>query len=187
MRTQTLVVMTVVALVACGGARADSELGVYGAYWGPSDGDESFGGGGKLAFDMVDRVQFELRTSVFSDLVDDIDGEVADLDDVAIEGGLVFTVPAHRTVEWYAGGGLGYHLLDGSGAAASASEEVGFYALGGLEWIVHRSGADYGETSAKFFVEVLYRFVDADGTTAAGPVDIDLDGPGVQIGLLVGW
>ena len=155
--------------------------------WSPSDGEDAFGGGLKIGFEMVDRVQFELRASIFNDLVDGVAGTAADLEDVAVEGGLAYNIPARENLEFYFGGGLGYHFLDGSGSAASVDNELGFYGVGGVEWYIHRSGAAQGETTAKLFAELLYRFLSTDGITPTGPADIDLDGPGVQIGLLVGW
>ena len=178
-------VLLVVGLA--GGVLAESELGVYGAYWAPKDGDDAFGGGVKLGFEMVDRVQFELRTGVFGDLLDSVNGVAADLDDVALEAGLALLFPVQDRMTLYAGGGLGYHFLSGSGAAASANDELGFYGVGGMDWAVHRSGALYGETSAKLFAELLYRFVETDGLVPEGSVDIDLNGLGVQVGLLIGW
>jgi hypothetical protein len=188
MRKHLLLTIVTGTLLALGSvATADSEWGFYGAYWAPSDGEDAFGGGLKIGFDMVDRVQLEIRAGIFNDLIDDVAGTAADLEDVPLEIGLAYAMPAKENLEFYLGGGLGYHFLDGSGSAGSVDNELGFYGTAGLEWYIHRSGAAQGETSAKLFIEVLYRFLSADGTTPVGPTDIDLDGPGVQLGLVVGW
>lgn len=187
MRNRLLMIVAVGMLVGCG-ATADSEWGVFGSYWSPKDGDDSFGGGLKLGFDLVESVQFELRAGIFGDLLDGLDGVPADLEAIPLEGGLALTFPTESGLEAYVGGGLGYYYLDGSGAAADVDNELGFYAVGGVEWTVHRSGASDGETSAKLFAELLYRFVSADSNGASPvPLDISLDGPGVQVGLLIGW
>lgn len=155
-------------------AMADNEWGVFGTYWSPSDGDGTFGGGVKLGIEMVDQVQLDIRYSIFSDVLGD--GPKLDVD--PLEAGLSFSVPTDSDFQPYFGAGLGYYLMSGN-----ADDEVGFYLSGGVEYILHRSGADYGETTTKLFLEGMYRFVDA----SIGEEDLDLNGPGVQLGLMIGW
>ena len=162
-------------LLAAGTAvRADNEWGVYGTFWSPSDADDSYGGGFKLGIEMVDRVQLDVRYSIFNNVFDD----GPDLEVDPLEFGLSFAIPMSDDVETALGAGLGYYFMDGDDVL-DADDEVGFFMSAGLEWTIHRSGATYGETSAKLFVEGIYRFVETG--------DIDLNGPGVNVGLLIGW
>lgn len=170
---KTLFAGMMVALLVSGLAvRADSEWGVFGSVWAPSDGDTGVGGGVKIGAEMVDRVQLDIRYSVVNNLGE---GD-QDLDVQPLEFGLSFALPAAGPIEPYVGVGLGYYFMDGE---PDVDDEWGFNTSLGFEWILSRSGASYGETVTKLFVEGMYRNVEPDG--------IDLSGFGAQAGLLIGW
>jgi len=176
------------ALMAGSVASADNEWGVFGSYWAPSDGDDGFGGGVKIGVEMVDRVQLDVRYSVINNV---IDGDAVSLDVQPLEFGLSMSVPTSSGIEPYFGVGLGYYFMDGDvkGFDANVDDEWGFYTSAGIEWILSRSGASYGETTTKLFVEAMYRIVDADDMKVSGGQleSADINGFGVQAGLLIGW
>jgi len=193
MKKRIAFMITGLMLISGAAAIADNEWGLFGTFWSPSDGDDSAGGGVKVGIEMVDSVQLDLRWSVFSDVLDSPPGG-PELEVRPLEFGLAFAVPVSDDVETAFGGGLGYYMMDGesgTGVDADVDSELGFYLSAGLEWTIQRSGADYGETSVKLFVEGIYRFVEADNilpTATPGVLaDADLDGPGIQLGMLIAW
>lgn len=174
-----------------GAVHADNDWGIFGSFWSPSDGDDSFGGGIKLGIEMVDRVQLDIKATIFSDVLDGKTG--SELEVVPIEAGLTFSVPISNAADTYFGAGLGYYMMDGevAGMDVSVGDEVGFFLNAGMEWTIHESDADYGQTNVKLFLEGIYRFVEADNIVPTGDPavrsDADLNGLGVQFGMLIGW
>ncbi len=169
-------------------ATADSEWGIFGSYWSAADGDDGVGGGVKVGIEMVERVQLDLRYSAVNNL---IDTDLADLDVQPLEFGLLYSIPAGENMEPYIGVGGGYYLMDGDvkGYDADVDDEFGFYLSAGLEVILSRSKAQYGQTTTKLFLEAMYRFVDVNDmkVSGSGLDDADLSGLGAQAGLLIGW
>ena len=169
-------------------AMADSEWGIFGSVWNAADGDTGVGGGVKVGIEMVERVQLDLRYSAVNNL---IDTDRADLDVQPLEFGLLYSIPAGDTIEPYIGVGGGYYLMDGDvqGFDVEVDDEFGFYISTGLEIILSRSKAQYGQTTTKLFLEAMYRFVEAsDMKVSNGNLDdADLSGLGAQAGLLIGW
>ena len=186
-------------LVAAGTARAANTWGVGAAYWDTSDAADAVGAMTKFSFEMVPGAQLDLRASYFSDLAEDVEGTDADLEVVPLELGLALAYPLGNVVDLTAGGGIGYYLMDGSVTAenrtvqqADPENEVGFYGVLGLEWSLRKSGASFGETEAGLFFEVLYRSVSADNIQVeSGETlrlsDADLDGVGLNLGVMIKW
>lgn len=169
-------------------AMADSEWGVFGSVWNAADGDTGLGGGVKVGIEMVERVQLDLRYSAVNNL---IDSDIADLDAQPLEFGLLYAIPAGDTIEPYIGVGGGYYLMDGDidGYDVDVDDEFGFYLSTGMDIVLSRSKAQYGQTTTKLFVEAMYRFVEASDMKVSGGnlEDADLSGLGAQAGLLIGW
>lgn len=145
--------------------------GLYASYWDTSDADSAGGAGIKVLAEMVPGVQLELRGTYFEDLErDGLDVEV-----LPVEAGLALEVPLADDVGLLAGGGLGYYLMDGDG---DPDNEIGFYLASGLEWTIRSNAALFGE--------LMYRVVSADDVGPDGE-DADLDGLGINVGLLIKW
>ena len=188
-----------VLLIGTGTAVGANMWGVHAAYWDTSDADSSYGAGTKFSFEMVPGARLDLRASYFNDLADDVDGIDTDLEVLPLELGLALVYPAARSIDLTAGGGIGYYFMDGkinlpdnTSAGADPGDEVGFYLAAGLEWSLRKSGASYGETEAGLFLEALYRSVSADDmkVDSVEPLrlgDADLDGLGVNLGIMVRW
>jgi outer membrane protein W len=192
MKNQWAGFMVCLTLLLHSTAMADSEWGFFGSYWSPSDGDNSVGGGFKLGLEMVDRVQLDIRYSVMNGVIDD-DANNIQLDVQPLELGLTWALPVSDRVESYLGGGIGYYFMDDdvdSRFESNVDDEWGFYASIGFEFLLSRSGALYGETTTKLFIEAMYRFLEVEGMKATGSTrlnEADLSGMGIQAGLLIGW
>lgn len=180
--------LAAISMSLASAAVADSEWGVFGSVWNAADGDTGVGGGVKIGIEMVERVQLDLRYSAVNNL---IDSDVADLDVQPLEFGLLYAIPAGDTFEPYIGVGGGYYLMDGDvrGYDVDVDDEFGFYISTGLDIVLSRSKAQYGQTTTKLFVEAMYRIVDAGDMKVSGGNldDADLSGLGAQAGLLIGW
>lgn len=161
--------------------------GIYAAYWSPSDGDDSYGAGVKISAEMVPGVQLEFRSAYFDNLADEPAGANVDLEVIPLELGLALAMDgANPNTTFLAGGGLGYYLMDGQasgpGFRASADDEIGFYLVAGAEYHLR--------PNASLFAEAKYTFLTADNMAvdSAGNLDdADLDGIGINIGILVTW
>jgi opacity protein-like surface antigen len=161
--------------------------GIYAAYWSPSDGDAGYGAGAKITAEMVPGVQMEFRSTYFDDLAEEPAGYDVSLEVIPLELGLALAMPApDPKVQFLVGGGIGYYLMDGGvrgpGVDVSADNEVGFYLSGGVEYQVRPNAA--------LFAEAKYTFVTADdmAVTSAGDLDdADLNGIGVNLGILITW
>ena len=184
-------VVAIMALVACSTVARAGGLGIYGANWSPNDADAGYGAGAKLQFG--DTVAIELRGSYFQDLSDDVDsvGLDVDLEVIPLEVGLVIKIPTGGAITPYIGGGGGYYKMEveaenilGQKQTIDIDDEIGWYAVGGLEIAISDGVALFGEAQ--------YRQVEA---TAQGDdvdeieedVDIDLTGIGFNAGLLFAW
>ncbi len=182
------------AAVLSGSAYAGG-LGLYGAYWSPSDFDSGFGPGVKAVFDGGSPLGFEIRGAWFPDLSDDIDTAAGlvdfDLQAIPLEIGLVISAGANDApfVPYVSAGGSYFMLdleTDGPGGEESIDidDEIGWYAGGGF----HARLSD----SISFFVEGMYRsvegtVVDDDVEDIDNDVAIDLSGFSANAGIMFGW
>ena len=196
---RSIIAGLLIVLVGAGTAFGANMWGVGAAYWDTADADDAVGATTKFSFEMVPGAQLDLRASYFNDLAKDVDDIDADLKVIPLEAGLALAYPLGNTVDLTAGGGIGYYLMDGSVSApdrtvqpADPENEVGFYFAAGLEWSLRKSGASYGETEAGLFAEIMYRSVSADNIKVeSGETirlsDADLDGVGVNLGVMIKW
>ena len=171
------------ALAAAGVARAEGSLSVMGSYWSPKGFQDTTGFGGKL---LLGGKSFglELRASYFDSLKENDGLGNNDLQVIPLEAGLVLRAGEQELVP-YLGAGAGYYILNGNssgGGQYSVDDEVGWYAIGGLEFSIGKSTAVFGEA--------LYRSV--TGTAHAdnlgdvhSNVNIDLSGLVVNFGFAI--
>lgn len=168
-------------------------LAVYGSYWDTEAMGDT--GGVGVAFRSDEKgFAWELRGGYFPDLTRDFeslldDPESVDFDldlkAIPIDLGIAFQFGSDSGFRPYVGGGVSYFLLDSS--FGSVSDEVGFYALGGLE---------LGSGSFALVVEGIFRVV--EGTLESDiedwqdiidfeideRIDIDLGGYGINVGVV---
>lgn len=175
MKKHILIALAVLGLAAL--PATATEFAVGGAYWDTKDADQALGISSKLGFGLV-----ELRGSYFSDVTADTEPERRDFEvsDVVLEAGLKWDFAEDERVNPYVGGGIGYHLLDTS--RGDANDEVGWYAAGGVD-IATQAGFGIN-------LEGIYRGIEAtvdnvgDDTDIRDEVDLDLDGFGINAGLV---
>ncbi len=173
--------------------------GVMASYWDSADASESFGGGLKFSFGLTEDVQLELRGTHFGDFGESAEGVDVDLEVTPLEAGMALQRALAGPFELFVGGGLGYYLMDSDVSAPAgvlvgggAGDELGFYLTTGIEWLTSTSTASYGKTEAVLFAELMYRFVNADDIRVEGGDTVrlrsaDLDGIGVNAGLMIRW
>lgn len=176
--------VSVVALCSLAvGASAYNGWGVYLATWDAGDVDTGVGPAFKISMEMVPDVQLELRTAYFSSF----DGHSQDLTVVPLEANLALRYELNPMFTGYGGLGVGYYLLDGGRRWDGALQkpdpdnEVGFFAVAGVDMPV--------KDNAGLFLEFQYRVLEAGDANAFGDRldDLNLDGIGVNIGLMIDW
>jgi len=178
MRMRTWMVAVWVAATAAAGAqgiRMDANApghiyhgwGIYGAYWDASEAGSTGGAGLRISVEMVPGVNLELRGTAF--------GRVSVGDErfrvTPYDGGLSLLVPVSERANFVAGGGLTYADVSGAGA----DSETGFYGSLGMDMSLR--------PQARLFADLIYRFLEVDTSTRT----VDLDGIGVQAGVLITW
>ena len=168
------------AMLIVPGAYASS-LGAFVAYWDTKDAEDEFGAGVKLQLPLDRAIALELRASIF-EFKDEEGGIEVTLDVIPLEAGLIFSLAPGKDINPYIGGGAGYYIMDGEvklGGMKSdldVDNEVGYYAVGGIEVKLGKSVA--------LFVEAKYTWLKikkVEGIDA----DAKLDGIGGNAGLLL--
>ncbi len=141
--------------------------GIFGAYWNTSDGGSTGGAGGRLSIEMVSGVNLELRGTAFGRVTAGEERVRVTPWDV----GLSLILPVSDLANVTAGGGLTFASVSGAGARS----ETGFYGSLGVDVAIR--------PQARLFADAIYRFLDVDTRTQ----DIELDGIGIQGGVLITW
>ncbi len=104
-----------------------------------------------------------------------------DIDIIPVEAALLLNLPTEVLVP-YGGVGVGYYIFESD--IGSLDDEVGFFALAGLE--VGPAKKDYG-----FFGEVRWVVLEADTDAALEAAenldDVDVDALGVNAGIFARW
>jgi len=115
---------------------ADVSVGGFGTYLDPKDYDESWGGGLRLKYDLVEYIAFDLRASM-------VRVRPFDANMFPLEANLLLQVPLGKTLLPYGGMGVGYYLFDSGDP--QLQHELGYGPLAGLELRLGRSVAIFGE------------------------------------------
>ena len=160
---------------------------LYGSYWNTANADAVGGGGARLGIPLGSTLDLDLRATYYEKLAADPLARLGDAESPFAKGiralpldlGLRIDVARRDVVNPYVGAGGTYYRLDSD--SGNVRDEVGWYALAGLE-------------IGKFFVEADYRDVTATvKRDAGGPgdlfdtelidrVDVDLSGVAVNAG-----
>jgi len=163
------------------------------SYWSTDEGDDGVGIGGKITTEVAPNVQLEFRATWFEDLAKDEHNVKAELEVIPLELGLAVVGPMGQDdrFQFLAGGGIGYYLMDGKVTVrgirsinADPDNDFGFYAVGGFTFSLNEK--------TSLFAELMYRMVSAENIRVGGDDglnvgDADLDGLGVNAGILLSW
>jgi hypothetical protein len=166
--------LMVVLAVAAGGCITGSglEAGVYGSSRDLDDLGDGYGGGGKLELNIFDVVSVDGRAGWIR--FDDTEIDMVPLEIAALVNAPVL----FESIVPYVGGGVGYYMFEGDGGDLDDNE--GWFATAGLE---------AGLPNISIFGEVRWQYLEADVTdgegSLAGVGTADLDGPGINVGLLI--
>ncbi len=175
--------VVLLALLAAGAARADGSVSVAGSYWNPKDFNDNVGVAGKLVLGSK-IFGIEVRGAYFDSIKENDGKGTVDLQVIPLEAGLVLRA-GEENVNPYLGAGAGYYILNGNSTGSTRYEvddEVGWYAVGGLE-------LGLGKTTA-LYVEAMYRGVSgtAHGDSlenVQSDVNFDLSGLVVNVGFAI--
>lgn len=183
---KVLTVASVLALVALPSLAGG--IGVSYSGWDTDEAGNDQGGGVKIAFDLGKAVDFEIRAAMLESLGLIGQGEVVKIEATPVDVGLSYGFRPDATVQPFLGGGVTYALLNGkvdSLATIQIDEEVGYYAVGGLDIGVTERFAVFGEA--------IYRDTSAEVTSDGflnrdfQDYGLDLGGVGFNVGLMLTW
>lgn len=185
-----------ILLLVCIGAStalAQGGLGVFGSYWDSKDADDAFGGGALLRMELGPAAQLDIRGSYYK-FDDRLEGIKAELQIIPLEAAFTFKLGMDPQFSPYVGGGIGYYFTDADLTIGDLKinvdfdDEIGFFALGGLQFSPTYNLALFGE--------VKYTWLDYDRArirardfpelgTERVDVDLKMNGIGVNIGLVL--
>lgn len=170
--------LTVLAgLLLIGASAQAGGLGVFGSYWDPDEGDDTWGVGARWR-GGIDTFYFGLRGTYYDDVEDVL--PVVDFEVIPVDASVGVQTDVNDEVQLYAGAGVTYYFLDADNA--DLDDEVGWFLEAGAELRVGPRMAIFGE--------VLWRSVEGTvegddlGEIDTNKVDIDLDGITVNVGLV---
>ena len=139
------------------------DLGVYGTYWAPDDGDDTWGFGAKAGVPLItEHFQLEGRAFWYPETSQ---GRIGDVEFVPLDLGVALHLFPRGEVDVFAMGGGSYIYADGSDV--SVDDTWGAYVGGGLEFALNSNLAVAGEVLvrlAEFDLESNYREDQLDAT-----------------------
>ncbi len=115
---------------------ADVSVGGFASYFDMDDFEESWGGGLRHKYDLIEYIAFDLRASMVR--VQSFDANMFPL-----EANLLLQVPIGKTLLPYGGMGVGYYLFDSGDP--ELQHELGYGPVAGLELRLGKSVAIFGE------------------------------------------
>lgn len=195
---RVLIALAAVVLLAAP-SWAGGGVGFFGTWANSTDADNTYGGGGIIAFDLSPHWEMQFRGTRYVEfdvdwvLPGDINnpGEIDPdsrnqvFDTTVLEFGAVYNFNAGGSLQPYVGGGFSYWMFDlEPPTAGEVKDEGGFYVLGGAQVALSSSWG--------LFFEGMYRNVKA---TLKGddlgfqPVnrELNMSGAAVNVGLMFTW
>jgi len=167
-------VMGILALVSV--PTQAGSFGVYGSYWSSDEASNSWGAGARVGFDFSKWVELEFHGTYYPDFGAEGFSEDIEVRAIPVDGGLKFNFLPGKMVNPYAGLGVTYYFLDTN--PGEIDNETGIYGEGGL---------DFGGENARFFVEAMWRKVDASIRLDSFQRDVAFDGIDWHAGVVWRW
>jgi hypothetical protein len=167
-------VWIIIAGLACANVQA-AELGIFGSYWTPKDGDETFGAGAKVKGGLGP-FYLSLRGTYFNDITEDV-GDDVELRVIPLDAGVGLQLDLIDVIEIYGGVGATYYFMDIDGA--SIDDEIGWYLEAGVELTITKHASVFGEAVWRH-VEGTIKDRDIDRSR----VDVNLEGLGFNVGIV---
>lgn len=167
-----------------------SSLSVGMAHWDSSDAGSDEGIGIRVAFDLGEAVDVEIRASFFDGFARIANNARNRIEVTPVDLGLAYRFNRDARVQPYLGGGGTFLLTSASfdggqvplAGGPEVNDEFGFYAVAGLDI--------EATESLGFFGEVLSRHVRLDVTgNGLGVEDFQVDfaGPAAAVGVSLHW
>ena len=150
-------------------------FGVYGSYWDSDQADRSWGGGGRVGFSFVKLLELDFHGTYYPSFTTDIGGQSVDVKAKPVDGGLRVNLLPGGPINPYAGAGVTYYFF--STNQGDIDSKTGIYGQAGLEF-----GRD-----SRFFVETLWRKMDARIRLASFSRDTRFDGFSANAGFTWRW
>jgi opacity protein-like surface antigen len=172
--------LTIVILALASPAARAGNFGLNVAYWDTDDAEDDVGLGGRVAFDVGEYVDFQVRGAFFDDLEVTTPEGTVKLEAFPLDLGLAYGFLPDGPVNPYLGAGASYHFF--SPRSGRVKEEAGWFAVAGVEAAL--------EERWGIFAELLFRDVKAtheDTDPPTGTTDLDLGGLAANVGFLLSW
>jgi hypothetical protein len=175
MHWKRLVTGLIALVLVSAPARAGS-FGFYGSYWDSDQADSSAGGGGRIGFNFVKFLELEFHGTYYSSFSTDVGGQSVDVKAKPVDGGLRVNFLPSAPINPYVGAGVTRYFLDTDQGAID--DKNGIYGEAGL---------DLGSGNARFFLEAMWRKMDATISLASFDRDTQFDGIAANAGFLWRW
>jgi len=186
---KTLLLAAMVGLAAFSARGAG--VGVFGGVMDTQDFGEGRTLGAKLEADIFGILGMEIRGTYNYDFKDEGLG-LEDFEMYGIEGGLRIRLPIGEFISLHAGAGGGYYIMpefdvtmsDGRTVSSDIDDTPGLYGL---------VGAEVGVKNLRLFAEAKYLYLRPDLVKSDfleqlyTPIDTDLSGISLLVGVLVRW
>jgi hypothetical protein len=156
-------------------ARAGS-FGAYGSYWNSDQADSSAGAGARIGFGFVKFLELDFHATDYPSFTTDVGGQSVDVKAMPVDGGLRVNFLPGGPINPFVGAGVTYYFLDTD--KGGVDNKAGLYGQAGLE---------FGGKGPRFFIEALWRKVDAGISLAAFDRDTQFDGLAANAGFAWRW
>jgi outer membrane protein W len=151
-------------------------FGLYGAYWDSDNAGNSWGAGARIGFDFVKYLELEFHGTYYPDFGADVLGTNVDVTAIPTDGGLRVNFLPDKKFNPYIGAGASYYFLDASDG--SLDNTTGWYGEAGLE---------FGGKNTRFFLEAMWREMDATLSLNSFDTDANFNGVSGQMGVNWTW
>ena len=177
-------------LVLLAAPAAAGGLGIHGTWWDADEASDEFGAGLLFDFNVVSKVDFEVRASWYSDydlvlFEGTSDAQLVTFSAAPLDFGFSYNFVKNKFTPYLGIGGTFYYFDTDKDQYGRLDDEWGWYGLAGIDFPIGPNWKIYGE--------VMYRSVDArlkgDDLGFQPTVDegFSFKGPAAQVGIAWAW